>query len=107
LLLWRRAGPDYIPEMVRIAISSAAFEAIASTTPLGSIGFENERAPNGDYFVWLPREVLARLMRELRDSYSDAVLRVVEGLEARGGERSRAYLSKPRHSARPRGPKEG
>ena len=28
--------------MVRIAISQAAFEAIAKTLPLGSVGYENE-----------------------------------------------------------------
>jgi hypothetical protein len=28
--------------MVRIAISVAAFEAIARTLPLGSVGYENE-----------------------------------------------------------------
>jgi hypothetical protein len=28
--------------MVRIAITQAAFEAIAKTLPLGSVGFENK-----------------------------------------------------------------
>ena len=41
---------------------------------------------NGDYFVWLPRDVLARLndLREPGDSYSQAILRVVEKLGATG-----------------------
>ena len=28
--------------MIRIAITEAAFEAIAQTVPLGSVGYENE-----------------------------------------------------------------
>jgi hypothetical protein len=33
--------------MIRIAIASAAFDAIAATLPLGSVGFERERADSG------------------------------------------------------------
>ena len=32
--------------MVRIAISQAAFDVIASTMTLGSVGFENAPTPN-------------------------------------------------------------
>jgi hypothetical protein len=35
------AARTYIRGMVKIAISQAAFDAIASTMPLGSAGFEN------------------------------------------------------------------
>ena len=35
--------------MVRIAISQAAFEAIASTMPLGSVGYENKPT---SYFIF-------------------------------------------------------
>jgi hypothetical protein len=33
--------------MIRIAITAEAFEAIAATLP-SSVGFEAQRAPNGD-----------------------------------------------------------
>jgi hypothetical protein len=69
---------------VRVAISQTAFDAIASTMLLGSVSFENKRAENGDWFIWIPRDVLARLnhLREPGDSYSDVILRVVEELGA-------------------------
>jgi hypothetical protein len=51
----------YFLDMVQISISPATFAAIAETMPLGSIGFENARAPNGDRFIWLPRDVLEKL----------------------------------------------
>jgi hypothetical protein len=66
--------------MVRIAINQAAFDAIASTMPLGSVGFENQRAPNGDWFIWLPHDAIAKLkaLRGPGEDYSDAILRVAE-----------------------------
>jgi hypothetical protein len=39
--------------MARIAITAEAFEAIAATMPLGSIGYERVRAVTGGYFIWL------------------------------------------------------
>ena len=33
--------------MVRIAITEAAFEAIAATLPLGSVGYQRERTATG------------------------------------------------------------
>ena len=49
--------------MIRISITSAAFEATASTLPLGSAGYENElvdkikrKSPNGvNHFNGLPQ----------------------------------------------------
>jgi hypothetical protein len=35
--------------MIRIAITEQAFEAISRTLPLGSVRFEQKRAPNGDF----------------------------------------------------------
>jgi len=46
----RHADPSmrsYISEMVRIAISQAAFDAIAATMPLGSVGFDGEANERG------------------------------------------------------------
>ena len=39
--------------MIRIAISQAAFDAIVSTMPLGSVGYENGVSEHGERYVWL------------------------------------------------------
>ena len=49
--------------MVRIAISQAAFDAIARTMPLGSVGYENEANEKGEPLIWLPHDVLGKLNR--------------------------------------------
>jgi hypothetical protein len=57
--------------VVRIAISQAAFDAIARTLPLGSVAFENKIDENGERLIWLepsgcrPAEGVARSRREL------------------------------------------
>jgi hypothetical protein len=64
--------------MVRIAISQAAFDAIAKTLPFGSVGYENATNEKGDRLIWLDRAVVDRL-RHLRgpgESYSDVILRL-------------------------------
>ena len=63
--------------MIRIAISQAAFEAIAKTLP-GSVSFENKSNAKGERYVWLEPGVVARLrlLRERGESYSDVILRV-------------------------------
>jgi hypothetical protein len=67
--------------MVRIAISQAAFDAIASTLALGSVGFENKTDEHGQRLIWLDRAVVDRLraMRGAGESYSDVILKLVEG----------------------------
>ena len=64
--------------MIRIAISQAAFEAIAATLPLGSMSFENKINENGDRLIWLERRMLDKLRSHRRagESYSDVILRV-------------------------------
>ena len=47
--------------MIRIAITEAAFEAIARTLPLGSVGYENEANKRGERLIWLDHAVVARL----------------------------------------------
>jgi hypothetical protein len=61
--------------MVRLQISVAAFDAIASKLP-ASVGFENKRAANGDWFIWLDHATVAKLkaMRGPGDSLSDVIL---------------------------------
>ena len=38
--------------MIRIAISQAAFDAIAKTLPLGSVGYENATNEKGERLIW-------------------------------------------------------
>jgi|SRR5271154_4005714 len=47
--------------MVRIAISRAAFEAIAATLPVGSTGYENAVNEKGERLIWLERRMLDKL----------------------------------------------
>jgi hypothetical protein len=39
--------------MIKIAITQAAFEAIAATLPAGSVGYENAVNERGERYVWL------------------------------------------------------
>jgi hypothetical protein len=59
-----------------LAISQAAFNAVTSTLPLGSVGYENATNERGERLIWLDRAVVDRL-RSLRgpgESYSDVIL---------------------------------
>ena len=47
--------------MIRIAISQAAFDAIAATLPLGSVGYEDGTNEKGERLIWLAPHVLNRL----------------------------------------------
>jgi hypothetical protein len=71
--------------MIRIAITPAAFEAIAATLPLGSVGYEPQPNPKGERLIWLDSAVVDRLaaLRGPGESYSDVILRLVE-IEAKG-----------------------
>jgi hypothetical protein len=64
--------------MIRIAISQAAFDAIASTLALGSVGYENETDADGNRLIWLDRAVVSQLraMRGVGESFSDVIMRV-------------------------------
>ena len=52
--------------MIRIAITQAAFDAIAATLPLGSVSFENAFNERGERYVWLPPNVVDRLKAQRR-----------------------------------------
>ena len=43
--------PEGLDRVIRIAISQAAFEAIAATLPLGSVGYEAEANERGERLV--------------------------------------------------------
>jgi hypothetical protein len=64
--------------VVRIAITQAAFEAIARTLPFGSVSFENKITEKGERLIWLERRMLDKLnsYRRAGESYSDVILRV-------------------------------
>jgi hypothetical protein len=77
--------------MIRIAITQAAFDAICATLPLGSVGLRERdqragRAPDLGSAV-MDRQ---RAMRGSDESYSDAILRLVEadgaGVEIRANQ---------------------
>ena len=69
--------------MIRIAITVEAFEALARTLPLGSVGYENQINERGERLIWLDHAVVARLraMRGHGESYSDVILRLVADAE--------------------------
>ena len=46
--------------MVRIAITAEAFEAIARTLALGSVGYENKTDDQGNRLIWLDPTVVNR-----------------------------------------------
>jgi hypothetical protein len=67
--------------MIRLAITPAAFEAIAVTLPLGSVGYENATNERGERVIWLEPHVVDRLraMCGPGESYSDVILRAAKG----------------------------
>jgi hypothetical protein len=66
--------------MIRIAISQAAFDSIARTLALGSVGYENQINERGERLIWLEPNVVDRLraMRGPGESYSDVILRLAK-----------------------------
>jgi len=66
--------------LIRISITPAAFEAIAATLPLGSVGYESKVDTMGERLVWLEAAVVDRLtaLRGPGESYSDVILRLVD-----------------------------
>jgi hypothetical protein len=64
--------------MIRIAISAAAFDAIARTIPFGSVNYETGVDDKDERYIWLPRAVVDRLryLRAPGESFSDVILRL-------------------------------
>ena len=64
--------------MIRIAISAGAFDAIARTLPLGSVGYEAEPDAKGEMHIWIDDRQADKLaaMRGPGESYSDVILRI-------------------------------
>jgi hypothetical protein len=61
--------------LIRIAITAEAFEAIAATLPLGSVGYEPADA-KGERMAWLDPAIVSRLRatRGPGESYSEVIL---------------------------------
>jgi hypothetical protein len=70
--------------MIRIAITQAAFDAIAQTMPFGSVNFEAGVDDKGERYIWLPRAVVDRLryLRAPGESFIEVILRLAAGGEA-------------------------
>jgi hypothetical protein len=66
--------------MIRIAITRAAFDAIATTLALGSVAYEAEANERGERLIWLEDAMADRLgaMRGPGESYSDVIVRLVQ-----------------------------
>jgi hypothetical protein len=62
--------------MIRIAITQAAFDAIAATLPLGTAAVEPAVEEGGLRYIWLEARWLDRLKsyRGPSESYSDVIL---------------------------------
>jgi hypothetical protein len=67
---------DRIGPMIRIAITPAAFDAIAAMVASGNVLHERERTAQGGYFVWLDKSVVKNLerLRRPRDEDLSAVI---------------------------------
>jgi hypothetical protein len=64
--------------MIRVAITAEAYEAIAATLPLGSVGYERQRTEKGEVLIWLERRALGKLdaVRGPGEIYSDVIMRL-------------------------------
>jgi hypothetical protein len=52
--------------MVRISVNQAAFDAIADTMPLGSVGYEAAVDGKGERLIWVEARVIDKLTALLR-----------------------------------------
>jgi hypothetical protein len=77
--------------LIRISITSAAFDAIAATLPLGSVDYEPQRTAQDGYFIWIERSWLNKLeaLRQPGEGLSETILRLV-AMEAGGRSRRQA-----------------
>jgi hypothetical protein len=80
--------------MVRIAITQAAFDAMAKTLALGSVGYENATNEKGERMIWLEANVVDRLRAMRRPGTSSSAWR-----------RRARRLTHPRRAVSPSRPK--
>lgn len=82
------AAPALKRTMIGVIITGRA-TLIATIVPVGSVS-EPEIAPDRQYQVWLPGDLVTRLkaLREPGESFSEAILRLHESGALRGDEGS-------------------
>jgi hypothetical protein len=75
--------------VIRITITTEAFEAVVATLHLGSVGYEADDNERNVRHVWLEARIADRLgaMRGPGESFSDAIIRIAgqEALATRRG----------------------
>jgi hypothetical protein len=66
--------------MIGITVTGKAYAAIAPTLPAGST-VDGELAPDSEYRLWLPRNVVNRLRAERApgETLSETIVRLAEG----------------------------
>jgi len=89
--------------LIRISITSAAFEAIKATLPVGSAAYEPQRTGQDGYFIWVEPIWLNKLvaLRQLGEGLSETIIRLV-AMEA-GGRPGRRAAELFGAKTRPRG----
>jgi hypothetical protein len=80
-----------VTRVIRISITSAAFDAIKATLPVGAAVYEPQRTAQDGYFIWVERSWLNKLeaLRQPREGLSETIIRLV-AMEAGGRPRRRA-----------------
>jgi hypothetical protein len=65
-------------ELIRIAITAGAYEAIARTLAFGTVACEPEPNENGERLIWIEKRRLDKLnsIRRSGESYSEAIIRL-------------------------------
>jgi hypothetical protein len=68
--------------LIRLTITPAAYAVIVATLS-ASVGFEQNSAANGEFYLWLDPKYVDRLraMRKPGESYSDVIVRLAEASE--------------------------
>ena len=76
----RRPGESYSDNMISIPITDEAYEALKARNP-GIDQDQTSRGRNGQLRIWVDRTFLDQLLAARRpgESYSDVILRLVEG----------------------------
>jgi hypothetical protein len=71
--------------VIRISITSAAFDAIKATLPVRSAAHDPQRTAQGGYFIWVERSWLTKLeaLRQPGEGLSETIIRLV-AMEAGG-----------------------
>jgi hypothetical protein len=66
-----RLGNPGCVALIRLTITPAAYAVIVATLP-ASVGFEQNKAPNGDFYVWLDPKYVDRLRAMRKPGESSA-----------------------------------